>query len=342
MEERWRSVPGLALVFVIAAAYGLIQVTNLGRFGVSSLTLSILISTVIGNVAPAFGRHHYLPGLAFAQRRLLRIGVALYGLNLSVQQIAQVGSSGILVDVVMVCSTLAVGWWIGRRLLGLDRETALLVSAGSAICGAAAVMATMPMLQKDDETVIEKSSVAVATVVVFGTLAMVLYPLFYAWIGGGYFDFGIFVGSTVHEVAQVVAIGSTLGGHVADNAVIVKMIRVMLLVPFLLVLGLMLRRPGEDGQRAKLPIPWFALMFMAMAGVNSLHILPTPLVDALRLAGLLLLTAAMAALGIDIKLSRLRQAGVRPLLLGAGLFAHLLVTGSVVNWLATWSLNGGV
>ena len=194
------------------------------------------------------------------------------------------------------------------------------------------------MLASVDERAAEKSTVAVATVVLFGTLAMILYPVIYAWVGGGHFDFGIFVGSTVHEVAQVVAIGSTLGGDIAGNAVIAKMIRVMLLVPFLLTLGLVLRGRGVSGAenkpQAKLPIPWFALAFVAMAGVNSLQILPAQVVDALRMAGMLLLTAAMASLGIDTTLARMRQASIQPLLLGGGLFLHLIIIGGLVNWLA--------
>jgi uncharacterized integral membrane protein (TIGR00698 family) len=322
---------GMALVALIAAtAWGLAQWEGLRRYGASSLTLSILLGAALGNAFPGLGRDRFRPGLAFAQRRLLRAGVALYGFNLSVQQIIQVGGTGILVDVVMVVSTLLVGGFVGRRLLGMDRETVLLASAGSAICGAAAVVATVPMLRSEHGAVAEKSAVAVATVVLFGTLAMLLYPALHAWLGG-VLDFGIYVGSTVHEVAQVVAIGSSLGGHVADSAVIVKMIRVLLLVPFLLSLGWFL---GDRGGQHAVPVPWFAVMFVALAGVNSLHILPAGVVDALRLAGALLLTAAMASLGIDTNLARMRQAGVRPLLLGAGLFVHLVVVGGLVNWLA--------
>ena len=335
MNKPTHFLPGIALVVVIAAtSYFLIQWTSLRAFGISSLTLAILIGAILGNIRPKLGRGQCQPGLAFAQRRMLRTGVALYGFNLSVQQIAQVGSTGILVDVLMVCSTLAAGWWIGRRLLGMDRGIVLLASAGSAICGAAAVMATIPMLQPTDEKAAEKGTVAVATVVLFGTLAMILYPVIYAWIGAGHFDFGIFVGSTVHEVAQVVAIGSTLGGDIANNAVIAKMIRVMLLVPFLLTLGFFLRERTAGEQRAKLPIPWFAIMFVAMAGINSLQILPTEVVDGLRLTGMLLLTAAMASLGIDTNLARMRQGGMQPLLLGGGLFLHLIFIGGLVNWLA--------
>lgn len=335
MDRNDRILPGIALVAAIAAAaWGAVQWEALRRYGASPLTLAILLGAVLGNALPRLGRDGFRPGLVFAQRRFLRAGVALYGFNLSVQQIVAVGSTGILVDVAMVVSTLLVGTVVGRRLLGMDRETVLLASAGSAICGAAAVVATVPMLRSDHGTVAEKSAVAVATVVLFGTLAMLLYPAIYAWLGDDVFDFGIYVGSTVHEVAQVVAIGTSLGGDVAGNAVIVKMIRVMLLVPFLVSVGWFFGDCGNTGRTGSVPIPWFAVMFIALAGVNSLHILPAALVDVLRLAGVLLLTAAMASLGIDTSLGRMRQAGLRPLLLGAALFAHLVLVGGFINWLA--------
>ena len=328
-------LPGVVLVATIAAmAWGAIQWDGVRQYGISSLTLAILIGVLLGNALPGLGKGRFRPGLAFAQRRFLRVGVALYGFNLSVQQIIQVGSTGILVDLVMVTSTLLVGGFLGRRLLGMDRETVLLASAGSAICGAAAVVATVPMLRGDQGAVAEKSAVAVATVVLFGTLAMLVYPAIHAWLGEGVFDFGIYVGSTVHEVAQVVAIGSAIGDDVAGSAVIVKMIRVMMLVPFLIAVGLFFGERSDSAEKRALPIPWFAVMFVVLAGVNSLQVLPVPLVDALRLAGVLLLTVAMASLGVDTNLARMAQAGVKPLLLGAGLFVHLVLIGGVVNWLA--------
>ena len=328
--------PGVLMVSSIAAvAFGLVQFPALRQYGISSLTLAILTGVILGNVFPGLGRNACRSGMLFVQRRFLRTGVALYGFNLSVQQIIQVGSKGVMIDLVMVISTVLMGLFLGRCLLGMDREMTLLASAGSAICGAAAVVATVPMLKLDHESAAEKSAMAVATVVLFGTLAMVIYPLIYVVLGSETLDFGIYVGSTVHEVAQVVAIGSSLGQDVAGSAVIVKMIRVMLLVPFLFAVGLLLGDRDESGKRRKLPIPWFAVCFVALAGVNSLNILPVPWVEALRIIGVLLLTAAMASLGIDTNLARMRQSGVKPLLLGAGLFLHLIFVGGLVNWLFT-------
>ena len=117
---RWAAGPGVLLVVGMASlAYLAVGYSALRDYGISSLTLAILLGALLGNAMPALGCDVFRPGLAFAQRRLLRTGVALYGFNLSVQQIAQVGSTGILVDVAMVCSTLAAVWWMGRRVLGI-------------------------------------------------------------------------------------------------------------------------------------------------------------------------------------------------------------------------------
>jgi uncharacterized integral membrane protein (TIGR00698 family) len=322
------------LVFLLTStAMLLVQQFGLARYGLSPLTLAIVFGAALGNFVPHLSAGSRQAGLHLTQKTILRAGVALYGFNLSFQQIVEVGSAGIGIDLLMVCSTLLLGWFVGTRLLGMDRDTVLLTAAGSAICGAAAVIATVPILPPEDEKIVDKTATAVATVVLFGTLAMFIYPLLYAWIGGSRTGFGIYIGSTVHEVAQVVAIGNILGEDVAGTAVIVKMIRVMLLVPFLLAASAMFRREG--GRRSAITVPWFALVFVVFAGINSLHFLPESTVHLLREIGLICLTAAMGALGLDTTFARVRQTGVRSLLLGAILFAHLVLTGGAIGYLTS-------
>ena len=189
-------------------------------------------------------------GVNFTARRLLRIAVAFYGLNISIQQIAAVGLPGLAVSVAVVLGTLLIGTVVGQRMLGLDRDTAMLTAAGSAICGAAAVLAFEPTLRAAPH----KSAVAVATVVLFGTLSMFLYPILYH---AGWLDFdtqalGIYIGGTIHEVAQVVGAASNIDPATTEVATIVKMTRVALLVPVLLVLGMYLRSAASQaGGQAK-------------------------------------------------------------------------------------------
>ena len=332
MQSIRRLAPGLAIVVVIGVgAFVLARVPILASVGLSALTLAIIIGAILGNVA-----HHRLagpatlPGLHFAQKTLLRIGVALYGLNLSLAQIVHVGPAAIAVDVFIVVSTVIVGWWIGYRWLRMDRETVLLASSGSAICGAAAVIATESVLGAAPH----KTSAAVGQVVLFGSIAMLVYPLLFGALGVDREPFGIYVGSTVHEVAQVVAIGKTIGGVTAENAVIVKMIRVMLLAPFLIVLGRFMARANGAAAATTAPparLPAFAIWFIVIALVHPYLGIPESALKALRAIDIYLLAAAMAALGLDTTIQKLRVAGREAVLLGAILFGYLIVGGAIAN-----------
>lgn len=335
---RWRGrLPGLVLTAAVAtAAMGLANVPWLQAHGISALTLAIVLGIALGNsVYPPLAARA-AAGVGFSKQWLLRAGIVLYGLRLTFQDIGQVGVSGVLIDALVLASTFALAWWAGTRWLGMDRESALLIGAGSSICGAAAVMAAEPVVRGRAEQV----TVAVSTVVVFGTLAMFLYPALYqlnqthGWIAMSAQTYGVFTGSTVHEVAQVVAAGRAVSEGAADTAVIAKMVRVMMLAPFLVALSLLLARgriarPGAA--RAKIVVPWFAFGFVAVAGVNSLQLLPQALVGAAIALDTVLLAMAMAALGLTTHVSALRQAGMKPLLLALLLFAWLLAGGLGIN-----------
>ena len=335
-RPRFSALPGLLLTGAIAAlSIQLAELPWLQAHGIGALTLAIVAGIAIGNTAYAALAPLAAAGIGFSKTTLLRAGIVFYGLRLTVQDIGHVGVGGVLVDALMLCSTFALAAWLGTRVLGLERGTALLIGAGSSICGAAAVMATAPVVKGRAE----QAAVAVATVVVFGTVAMFLYPLLYHWgIATGWMpldqaDFGVFVGSTVHEVAQVVAAGHAIGPVATDTAVITKLVRVMMLAPFLMGLNAWLakgRHPGQ-GQRPALDIPWFAFGFAGVVAFNSLHLLPPAWTDALTRLDTALLAMAMAALGLTTHASALRQAGPRPMLLAALLFGWLLGGGMLIN-----------
>ena len=324
------------VLFVALMAGAVVQLAALPairNLGFSPLVVGIVCGMLYGNFLRGTMPAEWGVGVNFTARRLLRIAVAFYGLNISIQQIVAVGLPGLAVSVAVVLGTLAIGTIVGQRLLGLDRDTAMLTSAGSAICGAAAVLAFEPTLRAAPH----KSAVAVATVVLFGTLSMFLYPVFYhaGWLQFDTQALGIYIGGTVHEVAQVVGAASNIDPATTEVATIVKMTRVALLVPVLLVLGLWLRSRAAsddaDGQRkGKLPIPWFAVGFLVLAIVNSLDVLPPDAVAAIRKLDVFALTMAMTALGIETRFAQIRKAGPRVLALGAVLYAWLLFGGYAI------------
>lgn len=317
-----RLLPGLALAVGLGLlGLWLAELPWLARWQLSALTCAIVLGLLVGNLFGARLPAAVGPGLHLSQRQLLRAGVVLYGLRLSFQDIAAIGVAGLMVDVVVVVSTLLLGTWAGRRWFGLDRHTAMLTAAGSAICGAAAVLAVERVIRAEPS----KVAIAVATVVLFGTLNIFLYPALYPHIGLDPAAFGLYAGATVHEVAQVVAVGSAVSPETADAAVIVKLTRVLLLVPVLLVLGWHEAR-ANGGERAMV-IPWFALGFLAVVAFNSVVELPQAWKSALLTLDTLLLATAMAALGVETRVARLRALGPRPLLLAGVLFLWLSIGG---------------
>lgn len=337
-------LPGILLTGAIAVlATELAKSAWMQANGISALTLAIVGGMIAGNTVYPRIAGHSARGVAFSKQILLRAGIILFGLRLTFQDIGHVGVVGVVIDAIVLTSTFSLSCWAGTRLFGLNRRTAMLIGAGSSICGAAAVMATEPVVRGRAEEV----CVAVSTVVAFGTLAIFVYPALYHlndrmhWLSITPFAYGIFTGSTVHEVAQVVAAGKAVADTAANTAVITKLVRVMMLAPFLVLLSAYLSRNSEVDEDAVAPpsasqswrgvIPWFALAFIAVAGFNSMALLPHSFVSAAIDVDTLILATAMAALGVSTQVSAIRAAGVKPLGLAALLFGWLIFGGFAIN-----------
>lgn len=342
-------LPGLSLSALLAmAAIALGDLPWLQMHGLSALIVAILLGIVLGNTLYPRIAAQCGPGIGIAKQTLLRAGIVLYGFRLTFHDVGHVGVDGIVIDALVLTSTFALALFAGRRLLGLDRHTAVLIGAGSAICGAAAVMATEPVVKARAEQV----TVAVSTVVVFGTLAIAVYPLLYQWnlhwhlLPADASGFGIYIGSTVHEVAQVLAAARAISSDAANSAVIAKLVRVMMLAPFLLALSVWMRhdesaakdqegREGHPRRKSRLTIPWFAFAFLAMVGLNTVFPLSSDLHTGIIDVDTWLLTMSMAALGLTTHLSAIRRAGLKPLILAALLFGWLIVGGALINRIVT-------
>jgi uncharacterized integral membrane protein (TIGR00698 family) len=355
-------IPGIVLVGVLAAVgVELGELHWLQSNGISALTLAILLGMMIGNTFYPRLASGAAKGVVFAKQSLLRLGIILYGLRLTFQDIAGVGLKGVIIDSIVLTSTFLLSWWVGTRFFGLDRKTAMLIGVGSSICGAAAVMAAEPVVRGRAEQV----TVAVSTVVVFGTVAIFLYPALYHLnvqhpvLSISPAAYGLFTGSTVHEVAQVVAAGRAISDSAANTAVITKMVRVMMLAPFLVLLSICLSRtaktrvahetsdapalaaqpgavqPSGGRARPRIVIPWFALAFIGVAAINSFGVIPPSLVGAGIGLDTLILAMAMAALGVTTHVSAIRTAGIKPLALASLLFAWLIFGGGAINLLIT-------
>ncbi len=323
---------GVLLITLFAcAAFYIGEMNWVKALSLSPMVVGIIIGMLYANSLRDNLPDTWVPGIQFCSKRILRTGIILYGFKLTFQDVMQVGLSAILIDAIIVCGTIALGVFIGK-LLKIDRDIALLTSCGSAICGAAAVLGVDGAIRPKPY----KTAVAVATVVIFGTLSMFLYPILYR---AGIFSLptdmmGLFTGATVHEVAHVVGAANAMGTEVSNTAIIVKMIRVMMLVPVLLIIaGSVARNVGKDNLtdtdnaqngKAKITIPWFAILFLVVIGFNSLGLLSENFVAFINQFDTFLLTMAMAALGAETSIDKFKKAGFKPFLLAAILYCWLV------------------
>lgn len=348
LQLRTDLLPGLLLCAALSAgALMLDRVPWLQAHGLSALTLAIMLGFVVGNTVFPRLVNRCAPGVFYAKQYMLRLGIILYGFRLTFQDMGYVGLAGVLIDALVLTTTFSLAVVLGIRVFKLERGTAMLIGIGSSICGAAAIMAAEPVLKARAEQV----TVAVATVVVFGTLAIFVYPLLHSlnmhWqlLNTTDFAYGMFVGSTIHEVAQVVAAGAAISPTAADTAVIAKMVRVMMLAPFLIGLAVYLARakteqvtekaPAKKGLLAGVSVPWFAFIFVAVAGFNSLQLLPELVIEHIAQVDTALLAMAMAGLGLTTDLKAIRRVGLKPLMLASLLFTWLVVGGAGLNYAIT-------
>lgn len=319
----------VALIATVALLTAQIPVVK--SLAISPLIIGIGFGLIFANTVRSKIPTSFLPGIMFSAKTLLRIAIVFYGFRITFQQIIAVGFEGLLISIFMLSSTMILGVIVGIKLLKMDRDTTILVSSGSAVCGAAAVLATEDVLKSEPH----KTALAVGTVVLFGTISMFLYPILFKLelLNMNHTQFGLYVGSSIHEVAQVVAAGGAIDNVSSDTAIIVKMTRVMLIAPLLLVLSFFLARikSSNNQTQTKIIIPWFAVFFIVVAGFNSLDLLPLSTVSTINSIDTFLLTMAMTALGMETHLSKFKQACLKPVLLALFLFIWLIIGGYLVT-----------
>ncbi len=315
-----RLLPGLALAVAVAvAAYYVRKIPGLAVF--SPMILAILIGMAVANLAP-------LPaacsgGLAFAMRPVLRAAIVLLGLRITLGDLAALGWQSLACLAVGLVATFVVTARIGRAM-GLARETAELVAAGTAVCGASAIVAMNAVTGGRREDVAH----AVATVTLFGTLSMFLLPALAPLLHLSPASFGLWAGASIHEVAQVVGAGFQGGPEAGEVATVAKLARVAMLAPLVFAVGFLRGRGVEATSRP--PFPWFVAGFLAMVVVGSVLHPDRAMLAAAGDLTTVLFTVALAAMGLMVDVRALLRDGWKPMALGA--VSWLFVTGFALLW----------
>ena len=320
LPRRLSLAPGLALTAAIAGfAFALRLIPGVATL--SPMILAVLLGVVLHNSvgAPIAARE----GVAFSLRAVLRFSIILLGLQITAAQAAALGVGGLAGIAAVLLSTLAFSILMGRAL-GVTRGLALLIGVGTSICGASAVLAAMAATAGDDED----AAYAVACVTVFGTLAMFAYPVTQGFLHLSPRAYGLWAGSSIHEIAQAVAAAFQGGGDAGQFGTIAKLTRVAMMAPVVIALGEMSALLGlaGAGERRRPPFPWFLIGFLALAALNSLVTIPHAVAAPIGVVATFLLSMAMAAMGLHTDLRHIRSRGLRPLALG--LLASLFICGA--------------
>ncbi|TCC43809.1 putative sulfate exporter family transporter [Kribbella capetownensis] len=330
-------LPGLAVVLLLTAV-----AVPLGRLVpvVGGPVFGIVLGVLAGLVIPALRSEQCRPGYDFAAKNLLQVSIVVLGTGLSLQQVAQVGASSLPV----MLGTLALalgGAWVFGRLLGVRGDTQTLIGVGTAICGGSAIAAATAAIGAKRSSV----AYALATIFTFNVVAVLAFPPLGHLMGLSPEAFGLWAGTAINDTSSVVAAGYAYSADAGDQALVVKLTRSLMLVPIVLTLVVLKSRrdartadrenpdrENPDRPRTRLPwrrlVPVFLIGFVVAAGLRSAGLVPDGWLPTLSLIGTCLITSALVAIGLSLRPRELRDAGPRPLLLGAILWA-LVALGSL-------------
>lgn len=292
--------------------------------GVSPLTASLVMGAVLGNAGliPTMAE----PGLRFASRNVLRAGIVVLGLQLSLGEVAQLGGKGFLAVIAVVTVTF-LGTQAIARMLGVSPGLGLLTATGYSICGVSAISAMTGAVDGDDED----ATYAIALVTLFGSISIFLLPFLGHVFGMGDTRFGMWSGSAVHDVAQVVASATAYSQQSLAPAVIVKLTRVVLLAPLVSLYAYRHRRAqvsrgATTGAATTSPLPMFIVLFLVAVCVRSTGVLSDRVLADFKNLERTLLAVALVGLGAGVRFARLRLLGSRPVILGVVAYFLVLVT----------------
>ncbi|MFL9826813.1 YeiH family protein [Rhodoplanes sp. SY1] len=329
-----RYAPGLALAAAVALA-ALAAEPLVGRvLPIPAMVIALLIGVAFNRLA---ARPLYEPGLTYSVKKLLRIAIALLGTRIALGDIFALGVPVALLIVAGMAATIASGVWFAR-LLGLDRRYGALAGASTAVCGASAALATATVVPNYPSKAADVAFTVIAANA-FSTLVMILYPPLCALLGLDPQATGIMLGGTVHDMAQVVGAGYAVSEPVGNTAVIVKLFRIFLLLPVVLIVGWWLLPRDGAQMHAKVPVPVFALVFLALCLVNSLvpavpgaAALYAPVKAAFHVASTAGLLIAISALGLQTSPAAILRIGWRhvAVFVGATLVILAVVTGGLL------------
>lgn len=297
-------LPGISLCVFIALCAWFFRLFPFAE-KLSPSIISVIIGIIISNTMKL--PEIFDAGASFSSRSLVRFAVALLGFQISIAELIHFGIKNILITILVLSSSFVFIKIIGH-ILGVDKKLTELIAAGTSVCGAAAIAATNSVTKAHDEDV----AYGIGMVTIFGTSAMLIYPILNNILGLGEYKFGLWAGMSIHEVAQVVGAASSSGAVALHISAISKLTRVLLLAPLIAVLQI---SKSSSDSKVKIAIPNFIIAFIGFILISNLISMPKYILKDINIASSFLLAMALGGMGLHIKFSKIRQKGLKPLLL---------------------------
>ncbi|MBC9784560.1 YeiH family putative sulfate export transporter [Heliobacterium chlorum] len=313
-----RFIGGLLLTALLAAtAQMMSRLPLLSIFGVmvTAILLGLTLRAISESVVTPLS-----PGISFSAKYVLRAGIILMGVRLNIGDIVAAGWKTIVLDVLVILFAISVIHYLGRKMALASKLTSL-IAAGTGVCGAAAIGAVGPVIKAKDEEV----ALSVAIIALLGTLFTVIYTALLPILNWSPHEYGLFAGSTLHEIAHVVAASAPGGPVSSDTALLVKLGRVVLLAPVVMFMDWLYNKRTQNSSLAnpgKRVIPWFVFGFLGMALLNTYHVFSADMAQKIISTSVFLLAMAMAGMGLNVHIGDIRRVGLKPMVVG--------ITGSVL------------
>ncbi len=316
---------------LLAATVGIVALL-LGRWApiiggpVFGIILGILIRNSMG-VAPVFK-----PGLVFASKKILQWSIIALGFGLSIQQVAKTGVESLSVTFVTICVAFGSACLLGKWLK-IPPKLQTLIGVGTAICGGSAIAAVTPIIKSDDH----ETAFAISTIFIFNIIAVLTFPLLGHWLHMSDAGFGMWAGTAINDTSSVVAAGYSYSTAAGDYATIVKLTRATLIIPICLALAFYVawrskKQGASDFSLARI-FPWFILWFLVASGLRSSGMIPQAWNGGIHFVAEFLIIVALTAIGLSSDLRRMATAGIRPILLGLGVWMSVLLSSLLVQHL---------
>lgn len=294
---------------------------------IGGIILSIMLGIIVNNMVGV--KQINLSGIKFSSKKILQYAIIMMGFTLNLRVVAELGMSSLPITLTTISAALVASFMLGK-IMNVGANIRTLIGVGTAICGGSAIAAASPIIDADEDEV----AFSLSTIFLFNFIAVFLFPVLGAVFGMTSIGFGHFAGTAINDTSSVVAAGYAYSQTAGDTATIVKLVRALMIVPVcMLLVGLQLKRDKQSNFNMKKVFPWFILWFLVASIITTVVDLPESVTGYIKVISTFMISVAMAGIGLSVDIKKFISIGMRPVLLGAGVWLVVAGVSLVMQWL---------